>query len=109
MIRRLVAILLALLGSVTPSAARSQAIITLDGSVLGEGRGVSHAQVVAMDSLTNERRSVLTNGRGFFRILDLSPGRYAVSVRAIGYAQATQTIQVAVGERAQLDFVLDQS
>src|SRR5262249_49864130 len=92
-----------------PSAARSQAIITLDGLVRGEGGGIGRAHVVAVDSLTNERHSVMTNERGFFRILDLSPGDYAVSVRAIGYAPATQTIHVVVGERPHIETVLDRS
>ena len=104
-----VVILLVLVGTASPSAARSQAIITLDGLVRGEGGGIGDAHVVAVDSLTNERRSAMTNERGFFRILDLSPGDYAVSVRAIGYAPATQTIHVVVGERAQIEIVLDRS
>src|SRR5262247_2301828 len=99
MIRCRVAFLLALVGIASPSAARSQAIITLDGLVREAGGGIGSAHVVAVDSLTNERRSVMTNERGFFRILDLSPGDYVVSVRAIGYAPATQAIHVVVGER----------
>ena len=83
MIRRSLIIAVAMAAVGSPSSARSQAIITLDGFVRGENGGIARAQVSAVDSLTNERRSGLTNERGFFRLLDVSPGQYVVSVRAI--------------------------
>lgn len=89
------------------SAGWSQQIITLAGHVRNDTRGVAGAHVTAFDSLTNERRSALTDDRGFFRMLDLGPGRHAVSVRAIGHAPITEFVQLVIGERAQVDLVLE--
>jgi len=106
MIGRHLAIILALSAIAPRSSAWSQQIINLEGRVRDEFRGIARAQVNAVDSLTNERRSATTDERGFFRMLDLSPGRYAVTARLIGYASMTQTVQLVVGERAAVEFVL---
>ena len=101
-----VAIVLALVLGALPSPMLSQPIITLEGIVRDDVRGVGRAEVRAVDSLTNERRTAIADERGFFRMLDLSPGRYSITARAIGYAPLTQSAHLTVGQRAQLDFVL---
>ena len=82
MIGRSLTVLPVLLLLASPSAARSQQTAVLEGIVRDEVRGIARAEVSAFDSLTNERRSATTDARGFFRMLDLSPGRYVVSVCA---------------------------
>lgn len=78
MMKRRVVIALALIGIASPALAWSQPGITLEGLVRDASGGIARAEVSAVDSLTNER--------GFFRMLGMSPGRYAVSARIIGYA-----------------------
>lgn len=92
-----------------PSLAQSQAMITLEGIVRDELRGIAGAEVTAVDSLTNERRSAISGDRGFFRMLDLSPGRYVVSARAVGYSPATEMVRLNVGQRMQLEIVLQRT
>jgi hypothetical protein len=106
MIGRSMAVIPALLMLTSPSTARSQQTAILEGIVRDEVRGIARAEVSAFDSLTNERRRASTNARGFFRMLDLSPGRYVVSVRAIGYAPVVWMLQLAMGQRADLDLLL---
>ncbi len=98
--------LLALAAMAWPGAAASQQIITLEGIVRDGARGIALAQIHAIDSLTNEQRRATTDSRGFFRMLDVSPGRYVVSVRAIGYAPVARTLHLAMGQRASLDVLL---
>jgi hypothetical protein len=108
--KRRVGIALALMGIASPAHAWSQPGITLEGLVRDAAGGIARAEVSAVDSLTNERRKAMTNGRGFFRMLGMSPGQYAVSARVIGYAaSATQIVHLMAGQRAQLDFILEQA
>lgn len=100
------AIVLALIAITSSSSAWSQPIITLEGRVVDEIGGIARAQISAVDSLTNERRSATTDERGFFRMLDLSAGRYAVTARVIGHGSQTQTVQLVAGQREQVEFVL---
>lgn len=100
------AIVLALVLGALPSPVFSQPIITLEGIVRDDAGGIPRASVSAVDSLTNERRTATTDSRGFFRMLDVSPGRYVVTARAIGRSPVTQSVHLAVGQRAQVDFLL---
>jgi hypothetical protein len=91
-----------------PADAPAQVTITLEGIVRGEdGSAIESAQVSAVETATSERRSALTNAYGEFRILGLSPGRYAVSARFIGYRPATETVRLVIGQRARLTFALE--
>src|SRR5688572_6759360 len=108
--KRSVVTALALIAIASPARAWAQPAITLEGLVRDEAGGIARAEVSAVDSLTNERRNALTNDRGFFRILGMSPGRYAVSARIIGYAAGvTQIVHLVAGQRAQLNFILKQA
>jgi len=108
--KRSVVTALALIAIASPARAWAQPAITLEGLVRDEAGGIARAEVSAVDSLTNERRNAVTNDRGFFRMLGMSPGRYAVSARIIGYAAGvTQIVHLVAGQRAQLDFVLKQA
>jgi hypothetical protein len=65
--------------------------------------------VLAIDSLTNEQRRALTNDRGFFRMINLSPGRYTVTVGVIGHAPVAQHVRLVDGDRGHLDFTLERT
>ena len=99
---------LALIG-ITSSRVLSQQMSSIEGVVRDEAGGVALAQISAFDSLTNERRNVIANERGFFRIIDVTPGGYVVSATSLGHAPSAQLINVAVGQQAQIDFVLQQA
>jgi hypothetical protein len=102
--RALSVILAALAPMIFPSWAAAQTTMTLEGVVQHEGTGVARAQISAVHSSTNERRNAVSDDRGFFRILDLVPGKYSVSARAVGYTPATQNVHLLLGQRTRLDF-----
>lgn len=109
MSKRYGAICLALLGLAGPAVTRSQSTATLEGVVRDEAGALAGARVTALDRLTNERRRSVTDQRGFFRILDVSPGRYELSAAMIGRTPATRVLDLVAGGRAQVDLVLDRA
>ena len=88
--------------------ARAQNTITLEGSVHSAAGPIAGAQVTVVDSATGETARTTTRGNGEFHLLGLFSGRYAVTVRAIGYAPSVQTVQLVIGQRARLEFVMEQ-
>lgn len=92
----------------TARPAGAQTTITLEGVVTGEGgAAVAGAQVTAVNQATQETRRAVTATAGTFRILGLPSGRYGVTVRAIGYRPAGETVQLVLGQRARLTFQLE--
>jgi hypothetical protein len=86
----------------------AQTTITLEGTVTGEGgTPLTGAQVVVVNTATQETRRGTTGPTGSFRILGLASGRYGVTVRAIGYKQAGELVQLVLGQRARLTFALE--
>ena len=86
----------------------AQTTITLEGTVTGEGgTPLAGAQVVVANAATQETRRGMTGPTGSFRILGLASGRYGVTVRAIGYKQAGELVQLVLGQRARLTFALE--
>lgn len=93
-----------------PSLALSQTTIPLEGTLRSTGgEAVAAAQVTVTDPATNETRNARSSTTGQFRVLGLSPGRYTVSVRALGYAPASQNVELIIGQRANLVFTLEKS
>jgi hypothetical protein len=97
---------LVLLAFSSASIVSAQPITNLEGIVEDKNGGIARAQVSAVDTLTNERRMALTNERGFYRMLDLTPGLYTVSVKIVGHVSVTQEVRLATGDRSRLDFLL---
>ena len=90
-----------------PSVSSAQLTITLEGLVRNAGgEPIVGAVVAVTNPATNERRGVNTNEIGRFRVLGLGPGRYEVVVRAIGFEQETQMVELLLGQRANLLFEL---
>jgi hypothetical protein len=77
---------------------------TVQGVVRSEGSGepIAHAtvEVPALD------RRVRADVRGIFRILDLPAGRWAVTVRALGYETASRMVDVDGSAPVSLVFLL---
>jgi hypothetical protein len=95
------------LGMAIPGVARAQLTITLEGLVRDTtGQPLAQGQVAVTNPATNERRGAITNDAGRFRVLGLAPGRYDVTVRAIGYEPTTQAVELLLGQRANLVFDL---
>ena len=71
------------------------------GALRGEvqdagGARVSHAQITVTGLNSNFTREATAGGKGEFRIDDLLPGTYKVTVRAPSFADAEATVQVVV-------------
>ncbi|HVE80366.1 MAG TPA: carboxypeptidase-like regulatory domain-containing protein, partial [Gemmatimonadaceae bacterium] len=98
------------LGATVPGALRAQLTITLEGSVRNTaGEPVTQAQVGVTNPATNEQRVTLVNEAGRFRVLGLAPGSYRVNVRAVGHMPRTQTIELLLGQRANVVFSLERA
>ena len=90
-----------------PGASLAQNTVTLEGSVKSEGAAIPGAQVTVVNVATNETLKTTTHSRGDFRVLGIFPGQYQVTVRLLGYTPSVQNVQLAIGQRARLDFTLE--
>ena len=86
--------------------ALAQNTITLEGSVKGDGAPIAGAQITVVNTATREAQRTLTRASGEFRVLGLFSGQYTVNVKAIGFRQSTDTVNLAIGQRARLEFSL---
>ncbi|HWC74641.1 MAG TPA: TonB-dependent receptor [Gemmatimonadales bacterium] len=81
------------------------------GSIVGRvtdaksGQGVPSARV----SLSGGRFISLTNDSGAFRMTDVPVGTYTLTVRRIGYLQATRNITVSADQQVAVDVQLEVS
>lgn len=86
--------------------ARAQNTVTLEGFVKGDGQPLSGAQVTVVNTATRETARALTRANGEFRLIGLFTGQYTVTVRAIGYRLQSDSVQLAIGQRARLEFTM---
>jgi Carboxypeptidase regulatory-like domain len=94
------------------SAAMSQAqsnAADLQGFVRDpKGAVVPGATVMARNTGTNVSRDATTNDDGFYKIPNLAPGEYEVTVKAANYKTAViQSLKLTVGQTAVQDFPLE--
>ncbi len=94
------------------SAAMSQAqsnAADLQGSVRDpKGAVVAGATVTARNTATNSSRDATTNDDGFYKITNLSPGEYEVTVKAQNYKTAVvPSVKLTVGQTANQDIPLE--
>jgi Carboxypeptidase regulatory-like domain/TonB dependent receptor len=98
---------LVVLGSSAPSAVAQAALsfAQLNGTVLDAGgRAVVGAKVVVRDLDTNQGFQSTTNTAGFFVVPNLPPGKYELTVSALGFAKYQQTgVTLTVGQVATVD------
>src|SRR5262245_26221111 len=94
--------------SVAMSQAQSNAA-DLQGTVRDpSGAVVPNATVTAKNSATNVSREATTNDEGFYKIVNLPPGDYAVTVTASNYKTAVLPIvRITVGQTAVQDVPLE--
>ena len=79
---------------------------TLSGRVVDrDGRAVAGATVV----LVELHRVAITPADGTFRLADVPPGRYTVSVRGLGFAPSARHVSVTGGGPSTLDITLERT
>jgi len=93
---------------VAMSQAQSNAA-DLQGTVRDpQGAAVPNAAVTVKNSATNVSREATTNDEGFYKIVNLPPGDYAVTVTAPNYKTAILPIvKITVGQTAVQDIPLE--
>jgi len=94
------------------SAAMSQAqsnAADLQGVVRDpKGAVVPGASVTARNIATNSSRDATTSDDGFYKIVNLAPGDYEITVSVSGYKTAViQAVNLTVGQTANQDIALE--
>jgi hypothetical protein len=97
-------VLLVLSAHVAFGQAQSNAA-DLQGTVRDStGAVVANATVTARNPATNFSRSATTNDEGFFRIVNVPPGDYEVTIEAANFKKAVSPkVTVTVGQAAELN------
>lgn len=76
---------------------------TIEGTVTGDGEPVLGANV----TITETQRGTSTNTNGNFRIENIIPGTYKLSVSAVGYNSNSQAISIEANEVLKLKISLN--
>jgi len=72
------------------------------------GAVVANATVTARNPATNVSKNATTNDEGFYRIINLPPGDYEVTVEASSFKKPViPKVTVTVGQRAELNVALE--
>src|ERR1035437_3622481 len=106
MIRRIVPVVLCLaIALLTAQALSNYAVVR--GSILDpQHRPIAGARVHITASGTGAEREVVANATGLYEIAGLQPGAYTLAVDSPGFKQATQAIELEVGQQVTLDLQL---
>ena len=88
--------------------AHAQNTVILEGSVKSSAGPLGGVQVSIVNTATQETARAMTRVNGEFRVLGLFPGRYAVTVRSIGYKPSRQYVELGIGQRARLEYTIEQ-
>ena len=104
--RRIVPVVFCLaIALVTAHAQSNYAVVR--GSILDpQHRPIAGARVHITAKGTGAEREVVSNATGLYEIAGLQPGAYGLAVDSSGFKQATQTIELEVGQQATLDLQL---
>lgn len=100
----LVATLLALPVSAQTSTGTLRGYVRSAGGAL-----IADAQVAARNTATNQQRGATTSAAGAYSLGGLRPGAYELTVRRIGFAPQTRTVQVQVGQVLDVNFDVAQT
>src|SRR5215470_2034433 len=100
------AVLLLTLAS-SHAAAQATASGTIQGTISDQSQGVVQgAEVTAKNKGTDLTRTISTSDTGYYRIELLPIGTYTVTITKAGFATATSTVEVMVGQAVTVDAVL---
>ncbi len=106
MSRRIVCVALCLTVAVITAHAQSNYAV-IRGSILDpQHRPIVNAHIRLTAGGTGATREVVTNATGLYEIAGLQPDTYALTVDSPGFQQATQNIDLEVGQQATLDLQL---
>ncbi|MGI9070284.1 MAG: carboxypeptidase regulatory-like domain-containing protein, partial [Bryobacteraceae bacterium] len=86
-----------------PSAIAQSSSGTITGTAKDSAGSALQSALVKLDPLA---RQAVTDSQGEFRMTDVPPGDYTVTVSYVGFAQFTKTVKVEGGEVASIDAVL---
>src|SRR5437764_1087690 len=102
------AVLLALFLFAVPFASAQSTTGNLQGIVKDpNGAVVAGAAVKVTNNDTGQSKETTTNGEGFYRVTNLTPGdNYTVEVTAQGYAPKTEKVGVRLGLENNADISL---
>ena len=70
------------------------------------GAAVANAVVTAVNQGTGEKATATTNDTGFYRMVNLSPGQYKVTVTSSGFKSMERQTTVSIALVRQSDFAL---
>lgn len=73
------------------------------------GAPIEGAQVTARNIQMNVSRNTVSNAAGFYNVAGLRPGAYEVTIRRIGFAPQTRSVQVQIGQTLDVDVQLSQT
>ncbi|MFZ0638983.1 MAG: TonB-dependent receptor [Candidatus Acidiferrales bacterium] len=81
------------------------------GSIIGEvvdtsGARVPSAKIIARSQQTSLEREAIANAQGEFRISDLPPGPYRLTVSAAGFSDATSDVSAVVSSAQDVSVTL---
>lgn len=82
------------------------------GTITGQvedsnGAAVANATITVMNVGTNETRTAVTNGEGYYEIPSLSTGLYKVTAKASGFQDSTiSDVRLSVGDRLRVNVKL---
>jgi hypothetical protein len=105
-LHRLLAAAFCLATCATPAIAQNT--VSIEGTVRSAASPIGGAQVTVVNPATLETSRTTTRANGEFRVLGLFPGQYNVTVRSIGYKPEQQSVNIGIGQRARLEFALEQ-
>src|SRR5216684_4841508 len=90
-------------------SAHAQFHAAIQGTVMdSNGGAIAGAKVTATNLATGATRETVTSAEGFYRISDLPPGTYTVSVEAAGFKKSNSNSVVVQAEQPRgLDVTLD--
>jgi hypothetical protein len=100
---------LSLLGTILAIGALGQTLTTGDivGTVLDlSGALIPNARVSLRSNEKGFSQASVSDARGFYRFAFLAPSSYVETVSAPGFATATRTVLVVVGQTTSLDLIL---
>jgi hypothetical protein len=106
MMRRIVLVVFCLaVALVTANAQSNYAVVR--GSILDpQHRPIAAARVHITAKGTGTEREVVSNATGLYEIAGLQPGAYTLAVDSPGFKQATEAVELEVGQQATLDLQL---